>query len=116
MERWRRQCQEGYEIVCIRSDDLVIAAAGFRELSTMAWGRILYLDDLVAVPDHRGMGLGSALLRFLQAETIRRGCEELHLDTGYARHAAHKSYLRNGFDIVCHHMSWDAQTKRAADA
>ncbi|MDG3016804.1 GNAT family N-acetyltransferase [Speluncibacter jeojiensis] len=108
LSRWRRQREERYELVYVRDGDgQIVAAAGFREMTTMAWGHVLYLDDLIALPSHRGRGLGSLLLRFLQDETVRRGCDQLHLDTGYTRHAAHRSYLRNGFDIVCHHMAWE---------
>jgi len=107
LQRWKEQASTGYEIVYIEDrHDTVIAAAGFRELTTMAWGRILYLDDLIALPTSRGKGLGSSLLRYLQKETAARGCAEMHLDTGYARHEAHRSYLRNGFDMICHHMGW----------
>lgn len=108
VERWREQSVTGYEILAVEKDCEVAAAAGFRMLTTMAWGRILYLDDLIALPRNRGNGYGTVLLRYLQQETIARGCTELHLDTGYARHDAHRSYLRNGFDILCHHMSWTA--------
>ncbi|MDN4611819.1 GNAT family N-acetyltransferase [Arthrobacter burdickii] len=104
--RWREQSSTGYQIVAIEADGRIVAAAGFRELTTMAWGRILYLDDLIALPEHRGHGYGGRLLRHLQHEAIRRGCDELHLDTGYTRHDAHRSYLRNGFDLICHHMAW----------
>jgi hypothetical protein len=30
----------------------------------------------------------------------------VHLDTGYHRHLAHRAYLKNGFQIDCHHMAW----------
>ncbi|GAB3802894.1 GNAT family N-acetyltransferase [Humibacter antri] len=109
LDRWQVQARAGYEIAYVQDDEgVVVAAAGYREMTTMAWGRILYLDDLIARSDHVGTGLGTALLRYLQDETRRRGCDELHLDTGYTRHAAHRSYLRNGFDMVCHHMAWPA--------
>lgn len=106
VRRWREQAAAGFEVVAVERDGAVAAAMGFRELTTMAWGRILYVDDLVALPEHRGQGLGTLLLRHAQEQTVARGCAELHLDTGYARHDAHRSYLRNGFDMVCHHMAW----------
>ena len=116
LARWREQAASGYEIVAIEADGVVAAAAGFRELTTMAWGHILYLDDLIALPNFRGRGFGSALLQFLQRETVTRGCAELHLDTGYARHDAHRSYLRNGFDMTCHHMAWTRPVARTIDS
>lgn len=109
VERWRAQVGEGYQIAYIAEGDRVPAAAGYRPMTTMAWGRILYLDDLVAMETARGTGLGTALLRFLQDETRRLGFDALHLDTGHHRHLAHRAYLRNGFRIDCMHLAWKVE-------
>jgi GNAT superfamily N-acetyltransferase len=106
VERWRRQIEEGYEIIYIKEEGKVVAAAGYRFFHTMAWGHILYIDDLVAAPPARGSGFGTALLKHLQNEARERGCDSVHLDTGYQRYLAHRAYLRNGFDLHCHHMAW----------
>ncbi|HXY07301.1 MAG TPA: GNAT family N-acetyltransferase [Terriglobales bacterium] len=106
VQRWQRQSGEGYQIAYVRGEDRVVAAAGYRFLTTMAWGHILYIDDLVATELSQGKGLGTLLLRFLQKAARDRGCAAVHLDTGYQRHRAHRAYLRNGFLIHCHHMSW----------
>jgi GNAT superfamily N-acetyltransferase len=105
--RWKRQREEGYAIVYVEQGADVVAAAGFRIMNTMAWGKILYLDDLVALSSQRGRGLGAKLLVWLQQRARDQGCDSVHLDTGYQRHAAHKSYLRNGFTLNCHHMACD---------
>ena len=106
VERWRKQLEEGYQIVCVKDGDKVVAAAGYRFLNTMAWGHILYIDDLVALQTSHRTGLGTLLLQHLQNEARERGCDAVHLDTGYQRHLAHRSYLRNGFHLDCHHMAW----------
>ena len=106
VRRWHRQSGEGYQIAYVRGEDGVVAAAGYRFLTTMAWGHILYIDDLVATELSQGKGLGTLLLRFLQKAARDRGCAAVHLDTGYQRHRAHRAYLRNGFLMHCHHMSW----------
>jgi GNAT superfamily N-acetyltransferase len=106
VERWRNQIDEGYEIVYIKDEDILIAAAGYRFLHTMAWGHLLYIDDLVAAPSARGTGFGTTLLQHLQKTAKDRGCDAVHLDTGYQRHLAHRAYLRNGFHLHCHHMAW----------
>jgi GNAT superfamily N-acetyltransferase len=108
LRRWRLQREEGYRVAFIESGGVVVAVAGFRLMHTMAWGRILYLDDLSSLPSQQGRGWGSALLVWLQAEARRLQCEAVHLDTGYHRHAAHKVYLRNGFELNCHHLAWKA--------
>lgn len=108
--RWRKQLDEGYRIVYVVEKGVVAAAAGYRFLRTMAWGHILYVDDLVALPAFQGAGLGSLLLQHLQAEARQAGCAAVHLDTGYQRYLAHRAYLRNGFHLHCHHMAWAVDT------
>jgi GNAT superfamily N-acetyltransferase len=108
IRRWQAQRAEGYQIVFIESDATIVAAAGFRCMNTMAWGKILYLDDLIALHTQHGRGWGSALLMWLQGQARDRHCDAIHLDTGYHRHAAHKAYLRNGFELNCHHLAWKA--------
>lgn len=103
--RWHRQHAEGYRIAFVEEGGTVRGAAGFRLLTTMAWGRILYLDDLIADEHARGKGLGSLLLRFVERTAREEGCDQVHLDTGHQRHAAHKAYLRNGFHFDCHHLA-----------
>ena len=108
IERWRKQSNEGYEIAYVENGNTVVAAAGYRFLNTMAWGHILYLDDLVATQTSHRTGLGTLLLQYVQSKARERGCDAVHLDTGYQRHLAHRAYLRNGFHIHCHHMAWRA--------
>ncbi len=103
--RWKIQSAEGYRIAYIESDGVVVGAAGYRTMHTLAWGRMLYLDDLIALASHRGQGIGAVLLAWLKKKAIELGCDEIHLDTGYQRHAAHKAYLQAGFQFNCHHLA-----------
>jgi GNAT superfamily N-acetyltransferase len=107
VERWRVQTREGFQIVYIPEGDIVPAAAGYRYLNTLAWGHILYVDDLVVIAARHKKGLGTALLQHLQEEARRQGCNAVHLDTGYQRQLAHLAYLRNGFRFDCHHLAWE---------
>lgn len=106
IERWCAQCGEGYEIAFVKEGSRVVAAAGYRFLHTLAWGHILYLDDLVAAQTSYRTGLGTLLLRYVQNKARERGCNAVHMDTGYQRHLAHRAYVRNGFQMHCHHMVW----------
>jgi N-acetylglutamate synthase-like GNAT family acetyltransferase len=83
VERWRKQVEEGYQIIYVKDGDKVVAAAGYRFLNTMAWGHILYIDDLVALQTSQRTDLGTLLLQHLQNEARERGCEAVHVDTGY---------------------------------
>jgi GNAT superfamily N-acetyltransferase len=112
LQRWRQQNAQGYQIVYIESDIGVAAAAGFRMLNTMAWGKIMYLDDLVALASEHGRGWGTQLLQWLQQTARQDGCSGIHLDTGYHRFAAYNANLRDGFQLNCHHLAWSAEGVR----
>ncbi|MCC5948309.1 MAG: GNAT family N-acetyltransferase [Nitriliruptoraceae bacterium] len=81
-----------------------VAVAGFRPLTNLAWGTVLYIDDLSTHPGHRGRGHASALLDAVEAEAGRLGCDAVHLDSGHQRHDAHRLYLAAGYTISSHHF------------
>jgi GNAT superfamily N-acetyltransferase len=82
------------------------AVAGFRVQQNLAWGRHLYVDDLVTCADRRGRGHGAALMRWLAVEACRAGCEALHLDSGVGaeREDAHRLYFNAGLRISSYHF------------
>ncbi len=105
VQRLHIQAKETYTIVYIEVDGEVAAAAGYRFANFLAWGKVLYIDDLVTDPGRKNRGMGGALLDWLIDEAKARGCAEVHLDTGFQRHDAHRLYLNKGFVLGCHHMS-----------
>lgn len=42
-----RQIDQGYRLVCLEENEEVQALAGFRIIEFLAWGRVLYIDDLI---------------------------------------------------------------------
>lgn len=109
VERVGRQRADGYRLVaCVAQGDppgAVVAVAGFRLMENLAWGRFLYVDDLVTDEGVRSKGHGRELFAWLVAEAQRLGCEQLHLDSGVQRFGAHRFYLRSGMDITSHHFA-----------
>ena len=105
LKRVHAQQAEGYKIVYIELDGEIVCAAGYRLASFLAWGKVLYVDDLITHPEKKRLGLGGRLLDWLIEEGTRLGCDEVHLDTGFARHDAHRLYLNKGFKLDCHHLS-----------
>lgn len=99
------QYKEGYEIIGAYEQGEVVACIGFRFLTTLAWGKILYIDDLITKEKACGKGYGKILLDHVIQIAREHSCKEVHLDTGYARHAAHKVYLKQGFEFNCHHLA-----------
>jgi GNAT superfamily N-acetyltransferase len=105
LERIRRQQQQqSYHLVFLEEDSTVKAVAGFRIAECLAWGRFLYVDDLVTAAGVRGQGYGQQLLDWLLERARACGCEQIHLDSGVQRFAAHGFYLKNRLHITGHHF------------
>ena len=100
-----RQRDQSYKIVAIKHNGIVPSAAGFRFAEFLAWGKVLYVDDLTTLPNHRGKGYATEILDWLIAYAKTNKCRGLHLDTGHHRHSAHKLYLKKGLSITSHHLS-----------
>jgi GNAT superfamily N-acetyltransferase len=100
----RQRAAYGYRLVALEVDDRIVAVAGFRISECLAWGRYLYVDDLVTDRASRSRGHGRTLLDWLAAYARNDGCDELHLDSGVQRFAAHRFYLLRGMDITSHHF------------
>ena len=101
----RRQMVQGYRLAFLESLGAVRAVAGYRVSECLAWGRFLYVDDLVTKEADRSHGHGGVLLDWLTAEAVREGCHQLHLDSGVQRFAAHRFYLTRRMDITSHHFA-----------
>lgn len=101
----RRQQSQGYRIVAVRAGAQVPSAAGYRLAEFLAWGKVLYIDDLTTLESARGQGHGSALLDWLIGHAREQGCAAIHLDSGHQRHAAHRLYLNKGFVLSSHHLA-----------
>jgi len=102
VQRQRQHCN--YQLVCLQQDD-VIAIAGFRLSESLAWGRFLYVDDLVTRDCDRSLGYGTILFDWVVAYARSHGCEQLHLDSGVQRFAAHRFYFTKRMEIASHHFS-----------
>jgi GNAT superfamily N-acetyltransferase len=86
------------------SDGEVKAVAGFRITESLAWGKYLYVDDLVAKSDERSKGYGGTLFDWLVEHAKNNDCDQFHLDSGVHRFAAHRFYLTKRMSIESHHF------------
>ena len=94
--RVRRLQEDGYRLVCLRAGEGPVAVAGIRFGENLAWGRFLYVDDLVTAQRHRSKGYGKALLEWIEHYAVEARCGEVHLDSGLQRQDAHRFYEREG--------------------
>jgi len=104
VDRVRVQQAQGYRLVYLEEEGIVVAVAGFRVQEILATGRTLYVDDLVTDPARRSRGYGKVLLEWLMAYARAADCETLSLDSGTLRHEAHAFYFREGLRITNFHF------------
>jgi len=105
LPRVRRQAETaGYRLAYL-SDGEIKAVAGFRVSECLAWGRFLWVDDLVARSGERSKGYGGMLFDWLAVYAVEQGCGQLHLDSKVQRFGAHRFYLGKRMIIECHHFS-----------
>ena len=102
------QRPQGYRLVAVvEGDGSVRAVAGFRLLEMLAYGRVLYIDDLSTLPSARRRGYGRALLDWCAGEAQRTDCAALQLDlnVGPEREDAHRLYFNTGMRISSYHFT-----------
>jgi predicted GNAT superfamily acetyltransferase len=106
LARVRRQMEiAGYKIACA-IDGEVKAVGGFRISECLAWGKFMYVDDLVSKSDDRSRGYGGALFDWLVEYARQNECDEFHLDSGVHRFRAHRFYLMRRMEIQSHHFGF----------
>lgn len=115
-QRVDTQRATGYRLVAsFDTEDLdrAAAAAGFRLGQNLAWGRFVYVDDLVTRAAFRGRGHAGALMAWLLEEAGRQDCDQLHLDSGVGRERAdaHRLYFGHGLRITSYHFAREAQSR-----
>ncbi len=111
--RVRRQMAQGYLLLAGWVQGRVVAVVGFRMLENLAWGRFLYVDDLVTDSAERSKGYGDVLMRWLISHARTQGCDELHLDSGVQRFEAHRFYVSQRMRISSHHFAIDLRPPRS---
>jgi len=95
---------QGYRLAAVEEGGAIVAVAGYRYMENLAWGRFLYIDDLITDEARRGQGYGGGLFDWIVAEAEREGCRALHLDSGVQRFAAHRFYLGKGMEMTSRHF------------
>ena len=95
---------EGYQMICIKEDEIPVAFAGFRNMHMLHSGKIIYIDDLSTLPQYRGRGYAGQLLDYLHNLAVETGKMAVHLDSGYHRNDAHRLYLNKGYKLGSHHF------------
>ena len=101
----QQRTQPGWQLLYVEADGAPVAAASFRIGEHLAWGKVLYVDDLICAESHRGSGAAQSLMKFMEDRARAENCDALHLDSGTQRIRAHHFYFRQGLSIASFHFS-----------
>ena len=104
LPRVREQGKGGYKLAFIEDKDQVVSVAGFRITETLAWGKFVYVDDIVTDENQRSKGYGDKLIDWLMEYARENQCQEFHLDSAVQRFSAHRFYFRKRMTISCYHF------------
>lgn len=99
------QMQAGYQLAYASNSECVCSVAGVRISESLAWGRFLYVDDLITDAQMRSQNYGHQLLDWLIQYARQQDCAQLHLDSGLQRLDAHRFYQREGLQISSYHFA-----------
>lgn len=101
----RKQQNSGYQLAYVKSGNEILCVAGFVVSEKIAWGKHIYIDDLVTNKNCRSTGVGTFIINWFKSYCKELGCKTLHLDSGVQKFPAHRFYIKNRFNIASHHFS-----------
>lgn len=96
---------EKYSIAGIIDNDKVVAFAGYRVMTSLHSGNIIYIDDLCTLETYRGKGFATRLLNHVKEIALSLHKDAVVLDTGFTNNTAQKVYLKNGYELTAVHLS-----------
>ncbi|HEY5745862.1 MAG TPA: GNAT family N-acetyltransferase [Chryseolinea sp.] len=96
---------EKYSIAGIMENDKFVAFAGYRVMTSLHSGNMIYIDDLCTLESHRGKGLASQLLEYVKSIARSSNKDAVTLDTDFNNNTAQKVYLKSGFKFVAVHLA-----------
>lgn len=96
---------EGYHLVYVEDNTLVVSAIGFRFMQFLHNGKHCYIDDLVTMPGKTGKGYAGKLIDYVVELCKQKGLANITLDSGFQRVDAHRLYLQKRFNFSSLHFS-----------
>ncbi|ALU26577.1 GNAT family N-acetyltransferase [Myroides odoratimimus] len=95
---------EKYALKGIYDKENIVAFIGYRKMTTLHSGSIIYIDDLCTVESYRGKGFGGKLLAHIRSIAESESMDAVVLDTGFDNHTAQQLYFKNHFELSAVHL------------
>ena len=96
--------KEGYRLIYLEDNALVVCVAGFRFTTTLYDGLIIDFDDFVTLAAARNKGYASYVFDHLVSIAKERSIKTIHLNSNHLRYDAHRFYLNKKMKIMAHHF------------
>ncbi|MEU4241809.1 GNAT family N-acetyltransferase [Actinoplanes sp. NPDC026619] len=93
-------------------DQLVGVASVYLDILSVRFGRRASIEDLAVHPEWRSRGVGASLLAAARAWAHDHGADYVFLESGVARTAAHRFYLRAGATQAASAFRWTIERGR----
>jgi GNAT superfamily N-acetyltransferase len=97
--------EHGGRMAVAADGDRVVAVMVWRVLVNIAYGRAIYVDDLVTDSATRSTGAGKTLLDWSADKAVVMHCDWLTLDSGTHRTDAHRFYFRERLHVSSFHFA-----------
>lgn len=99
----RRKLNQEIHILELIDNNKIIGFFDFAICECFAWGKYLYVYDLVLDPTQRSKSYGQKFLAYLHNYAKRNHCSSIRLDSKLERVDARRFYIKNGYDIFAFH-------------
>lgn len=86
------QQKDRYKLFALYDADIIVAVIGFKPMTTLYYGRFVWVCDLVTEKSHRSKGYGEKLLSYVHDWTKRNSYGSVALSSGIQRVDAHRFY------------------------
>lgn len=93
------QVKHDYKIHALYDENEIIAVIGYMPMTTLYYGRFIWICDFVTDSNKRAKGYGRKLLTFIEDQAEEEGYECVSLSSGLQREDAHRFYEeKKGYD------------------
>ena len=82
-----------YRMFALMEGEKVVAVTGFKPMTTLYYGRFVWVCDLVTEQNNRSRGYGEKLLSYVHTWGKENGFESVALSSGLQRSDAHRFYM-----------------------
>ncbi len=84
--------KDRYKLYALIDQGEIVAVAGFKIMTTLYYGRFVWVCDLVTDQHNRSRGCGEKLLNYVHKWAKDQGLESVALSSGLQREEAHRFY------------------------